>query len=551
MKNNLAEIIGENETQAEFLLCFKEKTLSVEEQFCEDAFYPKPGTSFFQRVFVRPGIFFAGVFLLTVFQIHLFIHSVLFEQGSLFPYLWTGAFAALSVNISILACQMIFALWIKSPHFSKSSKTRARSMPVAVLYCVKNESFGLFERITYTLEGNLLPRLHLWVLSDSDEVFGRDEAFLIERLSDRFGKEKIHYRRRQDPYERKQGNIKDWLDLFGRDYDYFIVCDADSLLPRGWAEEMIRIAEHTNHFDIGVFQSAIYVTHEKSFYARMQAIGQFYAQRLYFHVNQAVFGRSIAFGHNCLVRRSAFEKIALPRGILSHDNWESALLDRAGWRTVFLRDIVSFEETTPHYLEERRRSKRWLKGTLQGWPLLFIPGISFSTRFLIFYQIYLHLVPALLCFWMVSALCAAFSLNNDLFVADGNSYVLFCLTCIVLYFHKFTVAQNATDIRRIVKETIFTTVVGLQNVFYGTIDLLSLPFEKLSWKPMAKNPSEQPTLRECVKHLFFGTTVGFAGCLVGFNYAPVWALFALPVLTSLIFSIPSVFLSSRLMRESV
>jgi len=282
---------------------------------------------FLQRFFARPSIFFSFIFLLTFIQIKWLLEVVSFEPGSFFPYVWVLAFSILSLNISVLATQALFGTFAKAPHFPKVYKSLVQSVPIALLYCVKNESFGLKERIAYTLRGNNLPNLHLWVLSDSNDSFKNEEEILVEELRSKFGMEKVFYRRRRNPCERKQGNIKDWLLRWGSSYEYFIVCDADSLLPSGWIREVLCIAEHPRHFKIGIFQSAIYITHEASFYSRMQAIAQFYAQRLYFHVNQAVFGRSIAFGHNCLIRRVAFEKIQLPEKILSHDNWETALLE--------------------------------------------------------------------------------------------------------------------------------------------------------------------------------------------------------------------------------
>ena len=496
---------------------------------------------FLQRFLARSSIFFSLVFLLTFIQIKWLLEIVSFEPGSLFPYIWVLVFSVLSLNISVLAIQALLRIFVKAPHFPKVDKSVIQSIPVALLYCIKNESFGLRERIAYTLRGNNLSNLYLWILSDSNDLFGKEEEVLVERLRNEFGREKVSYRRRVIPEEKKQGNIKDWLLKWGSSYQYFIVCDADSLLPPGWTQEVLRIAEHPKHTKIGIFQSAIYITHEASLYSRMQAIAQFYAQKLYFHVNQAVFGHSIAFGHNCLIRREVFQRIKLPQGILSHDNWETALLEREGYRTVFLQDLISFEEAAPHYLEERKRSKRWLKGTLQGWPLLFLPRISFSTRFLIFYQIYLYLVQPLLCFWIVSTFLG----GSRLFASGSVSFQLFGFTLGVLFFHKMAVANHPSDIKRILQETLFSTLIGLQNIFYGTLDFLTIPFEKLGWAPMAKMPGARLSFIECTRNLFVGTLVGAVLLWFGVGQSITWTFFTLPVLLSLILSIPFVYFSSK------
>ena len=496
-------------------------------------------------MFARPGVFFSTVFLLTFLQIQLFLKTLCFEPGHVFLYLWILAFSFLALNISILAAQAIFRLFVKAPDFPKVEASQIVSLPVALLYCVRNEGFGLKERIRFTLQGNLLQNLSFWVLSDSDVRYGEAEEKIVRELREEFGEEKIFYRRRPIPEERKQGNIKEWLVEYGPRYKYFVVCDADSLLPEGWVEEALRIAEHPHHTRIGIFQSAIYVAHDASLYSRMLALGQFYAQRLYFHVNQAVLGRSISFGHNCLIRREAYEKITLPRGILSHDNWETALLEKEGYQTVFLSELVSFEEAPPHDLEEKRRSKRWLRGTLQGWPLLFLPRISFSTRFHIFYQIYLYGVQPVLFFWCLSGLIASPAFRNGMFASERNALFLSTLTLLVLFGHKFTAAGNLADAKRILRETLFSTLLGLQNVFYGTLNFLLLSFEEFGWIPMVKNPIDRPTLLECFRGLLLGTLVGVLGLWVGFHRSSAWTFFALPVLASLIFSIPAVYRTSK------
>lgn len=493
----------------------------------------------------RTSLFFGLVFLLSLFQTRWALGIVAFEPGSLFAYLWMAAFSFLALNISILAAQSLFGLFVRTPVFRKAAKPEIASLPVALFYCIRNESFGLRERIRYTLQGNLLPKLYLWILSDSDETREDEEREIVEALGGEFGKERVFYRRRVSPRERKQGNIKEWLTEHGSDYKYFIICDADSLLPAGWAEEALQIAEHPDHERIGIFQSSVYVTHEASFYSRMQAIGQFYAQQLYFRVNQAVFGRSISFGHNQLIRKEAFEKIELPEGILSHDNWDTALLEKEGYRTVFVPDLISFEEAPAHYLEERRRAKRWLKGSLQGWPLVFLPQISFSTRFLIFYQIYLYFVQPVLFFWIVSGLIAAGSLRDQLFTSGKDSLGLLGFSLGILFTHRWVVARSAGDLLRIVSETVFSTLVGLQNIFYGTLDFLILPLERLGWTPMAKNPSEQPPLGECLQSLSAGTVAGGVALWMGLETSWAWTAFTLPVIASLLLSIPSVYFSAK------
>ena len=506
---------------------------------------------FFNRWMVNPPAFFAVVLAVTFFQAALVLRVLHFELGRLYPYIWFAGFVILAFNISLIFTQAVYASLVEEPILPEEPAEKIRGIRTALLVCVKNEDDEALERIRYTLRGNFGEGVHFWLLSDSGPDYVEKEKGWLEKLNEEFGQEKIFYRRRPVPFERKQGHLAIWFEEHGRDYDYLFVSDADSSIPEGTLRKLIRKAEHPRNRDIGSFQSAIYIVHDHSLFARAGAIGQFYAQRLYFRVNQAVFGRTISFGHNCLVRSGAFRTLRLPSAVLSHDNWDTALMDRAGYRTAFVTDTLTFEEATQNYLEERARAKRWMKGSLQGWPILFMSGISFTTRYYIFYQIYLYLMhPILLAWILIGLIYGSEWVKVSLFTKGGPegmrplvSVLLFMV--LVLYGHKFLLSRSLSDLKRIAFEVAVSTLVSLNNIFYITWDLFTLPFEKLHWRPMAKNPNQRVSLAACTHSLFVGTLFGAVTLLWGLLYSPYWVLTGFPILGSLIASIPTVYLTSK------
>jgi len=498
----------------------------------------------------NPLVFFSAVFFLTFLQTHFVVKALYFGAGVLYPYFWLAGFVALAFNVSLIFIQSLYASFIEEPLLPEAGPEEIEEIPVALLLCIKNEEEAVLERIRYSLLGNLGPKTHFWLLSDSGADFVEREKEWVGSLKEEFG-ERVHYRWRSVPYERKQGNLADWFETEGRDYQYFFVLDADSIIPRGTVTKLLQKAEHPANQDIGIFQSAIYIVHDHSLFARANAIGQFYAQRLYFRVNQAIFNRAISFGHNSLIRSQAFQRIKLPTGILSHDNWDTAVLDREGYRTVFVPDTLTFEEAAQHYLEERARMKRWMKGSLQGWPILFMSGISFATRWFIFYQIYLYLMHPVLFLWILLGLvCGSRWFGMPLFhgLPPGSVHPLvpvLTFTVLVLYGHKFLLGRTFRDLKRIAFEVGVSTLVSLNNIFYTTLDFFSLPFEKLAWRPMAKDPNATVSLAACARELFWGTVFGLAVLLWGIFYSPYWLLTGLPILVSLILSIPAVYITSK------
>lgn len=503
------------------------------------------------KYFANPASFFSIVILVTYLQTSLVMRALLFELGTVYPWLWTLGFVILAFNISLVFTQTLFSLFVEDPVFPEVPSSELKGIRTAILTCVKNEDDEVLERIRYTLKGNLDGGVHFWLLSDSSAEYVTKEKEWVERLCGEFGRDRIFYRVRPVSFEHKQGNLAEWHEKHANEYDYLFVVDADSTIPQGAVTRLLSKAEHPESQDIGVFQSAIYIVHDYSLFSRAGAIGQFYAQKLYFRVNQAVFKRTIGFGHNCLIRSKVFSELKQPAGVLSHDNWDTALCDRAGYRTVFIPDTVTYEEATQNYLEERCRSKRWMKGTLQGWPILFMSKISWTTKFYIFYQCYMYLVHPVLLFWSL----AGFVLSSDwsevsLFVErseGGLRPLLWVLlfTLGTLYGHKFFLSRSWRDAKRIAFEVLVSTLVSLNNIFYISLDLFAIPFEGVVWKPMVKDPNARVSVKHCTKSLIGGTVFGWLTLIGGILYSPFWAPAGFPISMSLILSIPVVYFTSK------
>jgi len=467
-------------------------------------------------------------------------------------FAWIGGFAFLFFNVAYLFFTAVFSIFVKK---SVLSEAYFKSFPkTALIYPIRNETHGIFERIDYSLSGNKLPNLDLWILSDSDLEFGSFEAQLTERLRQKYGP-RIHYRRRETPVERKQGNIGEFLTSHP-EYAFIYVCDADGMVPKGVILKLIKKAEHPRNQDVAIFQCFVKIAHAATWYSRFEKIGTDFSQRFGFTTLQAIFGRSISFGHHHLARASLISRIDLPKGLLSHDNWDTVLLDRMGYRVAFCPDVCAFDEAPSNYLEARARARRWSQGTLQGWPLVFMPNISLASRFLVFYGIYLYLADLVFFFWAILALLAHSALMGELihFKIDSiwlglftNSILKMVLifTLVVTFFHKIVIVRTLKDLREYAYEVCFSTLVTLNNFFYVPLDILTLPLRKLVWRPMSKNPFQQISLGSALGNLWAGTIFGILGLYFCLEQTPYFVWQASPVLTSLIFSIPAVYLTAK------
>lgn len=505
----------------------------------------------------RTALFLGAITLLTVLAVWLVSSAIVWtEESRWFGLLWVAGFGFLFFNVAFLFLLSVIRPFLREPVLKEAF---IKEFPkTAIVYPVRNESHGLFERIEYSFSGNKLPNTDLWVLSDSLAEFEPYEREIARKLTANYPG-RIFYRRREAPLERKQGNIAEFLGSHP-EYVYLYVCDADGMIPKGVLIKLLKKAEHPENRDIAIFQAFVRIAHANSWYARFEKIGANFAQRFNFISFQAIFGRTISFGHHHLARANVLARIVLPKGLLSHDNWDTVLLDKMGYRVAFCADVHAYDEAPSNYLEARARARRWAQGTLQGVPLIFMPGITLVSRFLAFFGIYLYVADVVFFIWLIFGLLAHSCLAGELIHFEIDSIWLGACTnsklkwtllfsIAVVYFHKLCLLKSLKDLKDFLYELVVSTFLTLNNVFYTPLDISSIPLGKLHWKPMAKNPFARVDWKNTVKILWPGTVTGLCGLYFCIFMTPYFIWQATPLLTSLILSIPIAYWTARSVPE--
>lgn len=200
----------------------------------------------------------------------------------------------------------------------------------------------------------------------------------------------IYYRRRAQNTARKSGNIEDFCNRWGAEYDFMLVLDADSLMTAETIVKMARLMEANPH--AGIIQVLPQMVNSTSMFARMQ---QFAGK-----VAGPVVGAGLAYwqagnsnywGHNAIIRTRAFiDCCGLPKlkgkgpfggFILSHDFVEAALIARGGWSAWLLPELKgSYEECPPSMIDFAARDRRWCQGNLQHIKVLISRGLHPVSR---------------------------------------------------------------------------------------------------------------------------------------------------------------------------
>ncbi|MFH1385301.1 MAG: glycosyltransferase family 2 protein [Candidatus Omnitrophota bacterium] len=420
---------------------------------------------------------------------------------------------------------------------------------------MRNEPVGLYERLAYTLENNNGQNVTLWFLSDSATDYFEYENTVVNKLRTRFGKEKIRYRHRPYPEDAKPGNIKEWLIHHHQEYTFFFVCDADSMIPKGALLKLLQKGEHPDNAHVAIFQTRIEIAHAKTLFSKYQALSARTSQKLYTDVKQRFFRTALSFGHGNLIRTNAFLRIQVPKGVLSHDIWDMALLNQLGYKTVYCPDVVSFEEAPNNYLEMRIRDRRWIKGNFQSAPLLLKKGLSLGTRFYLSYGLFMYLCQPIVLCWIVlnlmgnSSLWGQFLYFKPIINTGMHPLYIEMSTCTIIilslvFLHKFVLCKTLRDCSLIMKETIFSTLLSLNNIIYHTIDILIISFQTIRWVPMKKNPYATLTFIKATRQMWPGTLFGIAVVYFIMNYCPHIALLIVPIVIIFSLSIPIMYITS-------
>jgi hypothetical protein len=164
----------------------------------------------------------------------------------------------------------------------------------------------------------------------------------------------------------KGGNLNHWLALFGREYRFCCVLDADSTMPLETLDEMSRAAAHPENASIGIFQAKIAaeVDAHTPLQARVSAIGSRARNRVFERVHSPC-GLLLSGGHNQMIRIDAlFDVGGFDTRFCGEDTALSLHFAARGCR-VLLVDAWSYELEPATFERYARRTLRWARQTVE------------------------------------------------------------------------------------------------------------------------------------------------------------------------------------------
>jgi len=286
------------------------------------------------------------------------------------------------------------------------------AIKTAILMTVRNEDPARAIRRLETVKASIDAtgqgaQFSYFVLSDTnDPLVAQAEEIAVEtwRAKDP-DDDRITYRRRSVNTGYKAGNVRDFCERWGRDYELMLPLDADSLMSGSSIVKLVRMMQAQPR--IGILQSLVVGMPSASAFARIFQFGMRHGMRSYTMGQAWWVGDCGPFwGHNALVRIKPFaEECHLPMlpgqpplggHVLSHDQVEATLMRRAGFEVRVLPvEEGSWEENPPTMLDFAKRDVRWCQGNMQYVKLLDLPGLKAMSRFQLIWAILMFLgIPA-------------------------------------------------------------------------------------------------------------------------------------------------------------
>ncbi|MDB5407922.1 MAG: glucan biosynthesis glucosyltransferase [Rhodospirillales bacterium] len=237
-----------------------------------------------------------------------------------------------------------------------------------------------------------LEHFDIFILSDTTdpEIWLAEEAAFLALRQRTGGHRRIFYRRRAKNFERKAGNISDWVRRFGGGYAQMLILDADSVMT---GDAIVRLAGAMEaHPTVGLIQTLPIIVNGTTVFARMQQFaGRVYGPLIAHGIAWWHGSEGNYWGHNAIIRTRAFaEQAGLPhlRGrkpfgghVMSHDFVEAALLRRGGWAVHMVPGLKgSYEEGPPSLSDVLVRDRRWCQGNLQHAAVLAARRLHWNSR---------------------------------------------------------------------------------------------------------------------------------------------------------------------------
>jgi len=443
---------------------------------------------------------FLSLFFTLLFALNIFVGVFLVNWLDPISIIQFFIMEFVNIGIAYSLAELILSLLLRKKDLPKLEKL-ADTPAVALLYTTYNDAMP---EVLSTLKEQTYKNCTVFVLDDSTDKHKKklldDSGYRVLRREHRTGF--------------KAGALNNWLSLFGDGYDYFVVLDSDSILPKDFSEEMLKYAEHPENQQVAIFQSKTEIWNVKYEFAKTAAmtapIWMYKMERLANDCDVL-----LPWGHNNLFRTKILKEVGgFEADFVSEDFATDLKIISKGYRCRLV-DLVSYEGTPETIQSFTKRTIRWSSGALQllRYGRDYTRNIPFSTGLYLFWTAYFYLIWAAYIPGMFLAVWGHQSSLNDvfMFVSSGgllSGMGLIQLALISFYIAYFLFLNLPIALRMgIAKDFMKNIPLNAATSFYIMLPLvkaqLKTVFEKKQTFEVTKKGYSKASLFEILREMKF------------------------------------------------
>ena len=163
----------------------------------------------------------------------------------------------------------------------------------------------------------------------------------------------------------KAGAINEWLRSHGPSYEYVVLLDADSILPRDWVAHTLRYAEHPENADLAIFQGMINIWNTDRPFPRTLAPTTSLSHDEWERKMAGYLGAVVCYGHNVMFRtKPLIEGGGFEEGYVSEDFATAVKLADRGFGSTFV-PLHTWEALPENVRGFVKRQNKWTRGSME------------------------------------------------------------------------------------------------------------------------------------------------------------------------------------------
>ncbi|BAC44425.1 glycosyltransferase [Malacoplasma penetrans] len=251
------------------------------------------------------------------------------------------------------------------------SKINNLNYVVFIVYCTCNDFDE--ESITESLKQEY-KNCQFFILDDSNKKEYKDQ---VNKFARKYENVKVIRRKNNKGF--KAGNINNFL-LKRKDYDFFIILDADEIIPSDFVGKSLMYFEENK--ELGILQAKNLCTRQTNWFDYIGSYIHNYQWQNQYNVRNSI-GMLNLCGHGAMIKRECYEKSGGFPEILLEDWALTFQALKNNFLTAYANNIVCYEKFPSDYISFKKRQFRWTMGGVEcfkkiGWKIFFFKAPFFK-----------------------------------------------------------------------------------------------------------------------------------------------------------------------------